>query len=381
MEEKIILRESSIEDADKLSHFFSQIPIQGELDVKIKRQVDFFSLYRRLNVKYRSFLLEDELNILGTASFLFSNNILGSKTTKIAYACDLRIASARKAILNWSRHFLPKLQHLIFQERVDHFITSINLDNTQVINSFIRTKQKRSQKPFYELVRKFNLVTIHGFYPLYFKVNPSIKVSYLEKTEHEKFIKYIESKIEKLDLVPELLKESVQKYIQESLIYSFRNFVVAYDEQNNIVGSCYPLSSTLLQDYFPLKYNQQANNFRQFLKLAAWLNIGRRLTRPFSRSQKDETLNFQFLHFLYFEHPDVLKKMIKFTFKHSRQNDFLIYPAEQDRFTYRPPKGTIHTEMNYALYEIRTPESIEKSESPSLRHKLRKSLWLDGFLF
>ena len=381
MDEKIKLRESSVEDADKLSEFFSHIPIQGELDIKIKRQVDFFSLYRRLNVHYKNFLLEDHENILGTASFLFSNNSLGSTTTRIAYACDLRIASARKAILNWSRHFLPKLHNLIFQEQVDHFITSINLDNTQVINSFIRTKQKRSQKPFYELVRKFNLVTIHGFYPGFYQTNDSIRVTFLEKTEQDKFISYVQSKIEKLDLVPVSLKANVRQYIQESLIYSFRHFVVAYDSQDNIVGCCYPLSSTLLQDYFPLQYNQQANNFRQFLKLAAWLNFGRKLTRPFSRSQKDETLNFQFLHFLYFEHPDVLKKMIKHTFKQSRNNEFLIYPAEQDRFTYRPPKGTIHTQMNYALYEIRTPESIEKSEKSSLRHKLRKSLWLDGFLF
>jgi len=381
MDEKINLRESSVEDADKLSEFFSHIPVQGELDIKIKRQVDFFSLYRRLNVHYRNFLLEDNENILGTASFLFSNNSLGTITTRIAYACDLRIASARKAILNWSRHFLPKLHNLIFQEQVDHFITSINLDNTQVINSFIRTKQKRSQKPFYELVRKFNLVTIHGFYPGFYETNDSIRITFLEKTEQDKFIAYIESKIEKLDLVPISLKTNVRQYIQESLIYSFRHFIVAYDAQDNIIGSCYPLSSTLLQDYFPLQYNQQANNFRQFLKLAAWLKFGRKLTRPFSSSQKDETLNFQFLHFLYFEHPDVLKKMIKYTFKQSRNNEFLIYPAEQERFTYRPPKGTIHTQMNYALYEIRTPESIEKSEKSSLRHKLRKSLWLDGFLF
>ena len=381
MDEKINLRESSVEDADKLSAFFSHIPVQGELDIKIKRQVDFFSLYRRLNVHYRNFLLEDNENILGTASFLFSYNCLGTLTTRIAYACDLRIASARKAILNWSRHFLPKLHNLIFQEQVDHFITSINLDNTQVINSFIRTKQKRSQKPFYELVRKFNLVTVHGFYPGFYETNESIRVTFLEKNEQDKFIAYVESKIEKLDLVPMSLKSNVKQYIQESLIYSFRHFIVAYDAQDNIIGSCYPLSSTLLQDYFPLRYNQQANNFRQFLKLAAWLKFGRKLTRPFSSSQKDETLNFQFLHFLYFEHPDVLKKMIKYTFKQSRNNEFLIYPAEQERFTYRPPKGTIHTQMNYALYEIRTPESIEKSEKSSLRHKLRKSIWLDGFLF
>jgi len=385
VEEKIVLRESTPADSEKLGNFFYEIPTQALLDVKVRRQIDFFSLYRRLQLKFHNYILEETNDIqnneiLGTASFLLQDTQVGKIKLNTSYAFDLRISHQRKAILNWSRHFLPQLQKLISTEKVNHFITSINLESSQVINAFIRTKQKRSNKPFYELIRKFNLVSIHGFYPLLFKVNPFIKVGFLEKQDQKKLIRYLSEKVKALDLAPAAMIEDLEKYIHESLIYSFRNFIVARDAKDNIVGVCYPLSSSLLQDYFPQSYNQQSDNFRQFLKFASFFRVGRKLTRPFSRTQKEQTLNFQFLHFLFFEHPEVFQSMVKFSYDQSRQNEFLIYTYEQSMYTHRPPIGTIHSETPYALYEIRTPEAIDAGEVP-LKAKISKNLWLDGYMF
>lgn len=385
MEEKIVLRESNPTDSEKLGGFFSQIPTQGLLEIKIQRQVDFFSLYRRLQLDFRNYIMEEtnvfqNNEILGTASFLFQDTQVSNQNTKISYACDLRISHQRKAVLNWSRYFLPQLHSLISAEKIEHFMTSINLESSQMINAFIRTKQKRSNKPLYELIRKFNLVSIHGFYPLVFSTNPYIKVRYLEKQHQDKLIRYLTAKLKTLDLVPTTMINSLQEYIQSSLLYSFRNFIVAIDAKDNIVGCCYALSSSLLQDYFPQNYSQQSDNFRQFLKFASFLRIGRTLTRPFSRTQKDQTLNFQFLHFLFFEHPEVFQTMTKFAYDNSRQNEFLVYAYEQNVFNYRPPIGTINSESPYALYEIRTPEALDAGEK-SLKAKVTKNIWLDGYLF
>lgn len=389
MEEKIekgiILRESNPADSDKLGHFFSQIATHGLLDIKIQRQVDFFSLYRRLQLRFHNYILEQTNDIqnneiLGTASFLVQHTQVADKNIKLSYACDLRVSPQRQAILNWSRHFLPQLQNLIETEKVEHFMTSLSLENQQAINAFTRTKQKRTNKPYYELIRKFNLVSIHGFYPLVFNVNPYIRIKYLDKENHKKFLHYLVEKLKTLDLVPTAMVTALENYIYESLIYSYRNFVIALDAKDNIVGCCYPLSSSYLQDYFPQSYNQQANNFRQFLKFASLLKIGRKLTKPFSRTKKDQTLNFQFLHFLFFEHPEVFQKMVKFTYDQSTQDEFLVYTYEQSMFTYRPPIGTIHSESPYALYEIRTPDSLD-THAKSLKDKVTKNIWLDGYLF
>ena len=98
------------------------------------------------------------------------HEIQGQKKS-IAYACDLRISSQRQAILNWAQHFLPLLQKVKTENNVNHFLTSLNLTENQVINAFLRPKSRKQVRPVYELVQKYNLITIHGFYPLKFKKN------------------------------------------------------------------------------------------------------------------------------------------------------------------------------------------------------------------
>lgn len=382
----LILREAQAEDAENLNTFFSSIPTQGSIDIKILRQIDFFSLYRRMNVEYSSCLLEEKTKthteILGTASFLHNTSKVGSQFYKTSFACDLRVSSNRKAILTWPKYFLPQLKKLTSEKNINNFITAINLENSQVTNAFIRTKNKKSNRPVYELIRKFNLVTLHGFYPFIFEPNYDVKVEYaLEKSTQADLINYLKLKLLELDLVPLSLSSALENTLHDSLLYSLRQFVVAKNADGKIVGCCYPLSSTLLQDYLPQRYDQQSNNFRQFLKFTSLLNFGRKLTKPFSRTQKDETLNFQFLHFLFFDHPDVFARLCHYTFKKSTQNEFLVYSYEQDQFGYKPPIGTINSETQFGLYEIKAPEEVEHPTYESLKKLIKKNIWLDGFIF
>jgi hypothetical protein len=174
--QNIKLREATPLDSPELNQFFSSIPVQGFLDIKIHRQVDFFSLFHRLGQKYKTYILEKNRSgfrnpeLLGTASFLFQNRICDQQKQKIAFGCDLRISPQRKAILSWGQFFLPQIENLFQTENIDHIITSLNLTESQVINAFIRPKITRTDRPVYELIQKYNLVTIHGFYPLQYPV-------------------------------------------------------------------------------------------------------------------------------------------------------------------------------------------------------------------
>lgn len=389
MDKELNLRESDPSDSEKLSQFFSQIPLQSLIDIKIQREVDFFSLYRRFQMNFQNFILEEthELNkeILGTASFIHSKCKVGKtpliNILNITNACDLRISPQRKAILHWSKFFLPKIKEVANIKKTDHFITTVNLENNQVINAFIRTKQKKAQKPLYELIKKFNLVSVHGFYPFSNQLNPDVEVRFANKYDIPKLTEYLEKKLADTDLVSNELLKSVDDYVSNSLVYSFKKFIIALDSENNIVGCCYPLSSSLLQNYFPQTYNQQAHNFRQFLKFGSWLGFSRKLTKPFSRTHKDQTLQFQLLHFLFFKHPEVLQNMVHFAYTQSVQNEFIVYTYEQNDFKYRPPVGTVNAETTYGLYEILTTEQIDDSTFVSLKRKIKNKLWLDGHLF
>ncbi|MEK7724567.1 MAG: hypothetical protein AAB336_09490, partial [Acidobacteriota bacterium] len=153
---------SSIEKNLKLNEFFTSIPTRGEINIKIQREQHFFSFYQRINLPFKTYIIKDQNEIVGTASFLFKNFVFQNRNLKLAQACDLRISSNRKVVLSWAKFFHPILEKLRELESIDGFITSINQTETQAMNAFIRPKIKRAHQPQYSLARSYNLVSIHG---------------------------------------------------------------------------------------------------------------------------------------------------------------------------------------------------------------------------
>ncbi len=350
------LREANFSDSKSLNSFFTSVPISGSIEIKIAREEQFFSFYQRLNLPYKTFILEDGDEILGTASFLIRELQFQDKTLKIAQACDLRIAPNRKAILSWSKFFLPLIEDIRIKENCDAFITSINHTETQAMNAFIRPKMRRPEQPAYSLSRKYNLISIHGNYPWQSGLNKNISVRAYNSSDKEQLTQFISARLKNYCFVPTALATDLTNYIQRSFLYSWSQFLIAFSADKQIVGCAQPISSSLLQDYLPQDYNQQAHNFRQFLKVAQWLRLGRRLTKPYSRSKQQQALHFRMLHFFLYDHAEVQKSLLHAAFSTSKQNEFLVYAAEKDDYTKRPPKGAIFAEVPYGLYNIETPD-------------------------
>lgn len=375
----LTLREALPEDSEKLNDFFISIPVRGAIDIKIQREKHFFSFYERIGLPFKTYILENsEKEILGTASFLFRQLQFTARTLKLAQACDLRISSNRKAVLAWPHYFHPLLEKIRIQEKCDGFITSINQTESQAMNAFIRPKLKRAHQPLYALSRSYNLVSIHGFYPFTRSFSPHIKVRPYETHDKENLVKYIKSQLKLIDFIPQNLLTNIHSYIDDSILYSWHQFLIAFDSNNQIIGCVQAISSSLLQDYFPQEYNAQAHNFRQFLKVAQWFRFGRKLTRPFSKTQKLEALQFKLLHFLFADHSEILRSLIYESYRTSKQNEFIVYAYEKDDFSKRPPKGSIYSEIPYGLYAI---ETNGREILPELTLLNNRPSWLDFIWF
>ncbi|OFZ29790.1 MAG: hypothetical protein A2622_11280 [Bdellovibrionales bacterium RIFCSPHIGHO2_01_FULL_40_29] len=372
------IREATSEDSQRLNTFFTSIPITGAIQIKIAREEQFFSFYQRLGLPYKTYLLEDGHELLGTASFLIRELKFKDKILKIAQGCDLRIAPNRKAILSWSKFFLPLLEEIRQIEHCDGFITSINHTESQSMNAFIRPKMRRSEQPAYSLARKYNLVSIHGSYPWQPSLNENITVRPYNSSDKDALIQFISKQLKGHDFAPKELSEDVAAYIQRSFLYSWSQFLIAFSRDKKIIGCVQPISSSLLQDYLPQEYDQQAHNFRQFLKVAQWLQIGRRLTKPYSRSKQQEALHFRMLHFFLFEHAEVQKALLQAAYTTSKQNEFLIYAYEKSDYVKRPPRGSIYAEIPYGLYNIETPDRDALTE---LTLNNDQPVWLDLIWF
>jgi hypothetical protein len=377
-ESDLRLREATPSDSQKLNDFFTSIPTLGAIDFKVQRESHFFTFYQRIGLPHKTFILEDGDSIVGTASFLLRELFFAARPLRLAQACDLRISPNRKAILSWTKYFHPLLEEIRKTEHCDGFLTSINQSETQAMNAFIRPKLRRGHLPLYSLARSYNLVSVHGFYPWSSKPNPNIHVRAYQSSDKEKLITFLKQQIPNYDFVPITLRESIEDYINRSILYSWSQFILAFDPNDEIIGCVQPISSSLLQDYLPQEYNAQAHNFRQFLKMAQLLRFGRRLTRPFSRTQKQEGLNFRLLHFLCANHAEVLKALIFESYRTSKQNEFVIYAYEKTDFTKRPPKGSIVAQMPHGLYSI---ETTGHEILPEMSLINNRPIWLDLIWF
>jgi hypothetical protein len=377
-EVELRLREATSEDSQKLNDFFTSIPTLGAIEVKIQREKHFFSFYQRIGLPYKTYVLEDGPDIVGTASFLLRELQFQTRVLRLAQACDLRIAPTRKAILSWSKYFHPLLEEIRKTEQCDGFMTSINQTETQSMNAFIRPKLRRAHQPLYSLARSYNLVSVHGFYPWASRPNPNIHVRAYQSSDKEKLTEFLAAQLPHYDFVPIALRHNIQDYIHRSILYSWSQFLIAFDANDEIIGCVQPISSSLLQDYFPQEYSDQAHNFRQFLKVAQFLRFGRRLTRPFSRSLKQEALHFRLLHFLCANHAEVLKALIYESAKTSKQNEFIIYAHEKEDYTKRPPRGSIFAEMPHGLYSI---ETAGHEILPEMTLMNNRPTWLDFIWF
>ena len=377
-EESLILKEATLDDSQKLNEFFTSIPTRGEIDVKIQREQHFFSFYQRVGIPFKTYIIKDGEEILGTASFLFRKLKFQNRVLKLAQACDLRISPNRKAIMSWSQFFHPLLEQIRASENVDGFITSINQTETQSLNAFIRPKLKRAQQPQYSLSRSYNLVSIHGFFPLLNRPNKNITVRSYVSSDRAPLVDYLNATCKKIDFIPEDITRNVADYIDRSLLYSWSQFLIAFDSEDKIVGCVQPISSSLLQDYLPQDFSDQSHNLRQFLKVAQFLGFARRLTRPFSRSHKQEALSFRLLHFLTASHPEVFNALIRACYTSSSQNEFLMYAHEISDYKKRPPKGSVHSEIPYGLYSI---ETDNRDILPELSLLNSTPVWLDFIWF
>lgn len=378
MSDSLVLEEATSENSQKLNDFFTSIPTRGEIDIKIQREQHFFSFYQRIGLPFKTYIIKDEGEIVGTASFLFRNLSFQNRTLKLAQACDLRISSNRKVIMSWSKFFHPILEKLRELEKFDGFITSINQTETQTMNAFIRPKLKRAHQPQYSLARSYNLVSIHGFYPLINRPNKNIIVRPYKTSDKQALLEYLTANCKKIDFIPQELTENPEEYINRSLLYSWSQFLIAFDHEDKIIGCVQPISSSLLQNYLPQEYSAQSHNLRQFLKVAQILGFGRRLTRPFSRSKKQEALNFRLLHFLISNHPEVFNALIRACYKTSSQNEFLMYAYEISDYKKRPPKGSVFSETPYGLYSI---ETHDRDFLPELSLLNTTPVWLDFIWF
>ncbi|MFZ4404261.1 MAG: hypothetical protein ACOYOK_09190 [Pseudobdellovibrionaceae bacterium] len=351
------LQVATFENSRSLSEFFQSFVIQGPVGLKIQRSADFFAPYQNLSDRYVTYMITDQSKIMGVATFILQDALVEGSLQTIAMGCDLRIAPSRRAVLEWSKHFLPVMHEVQKTFKVQHFFSLLGNNEVQALNAFVRPRHNRRILPQYFPFRRAECITLHGQLPWAKVPLPHLRIKPVGTHNAEAVVEYIvqKSKQRELSLTssPDLFWDKIQRWRGLNI----EDFVVAFDRQDKVVGCLAPWSSAGLQSYIPLGYNLRAHNFRQFLKFGQILGWTRALTKPAHRLGMEAPLHFRHLDFVFAENADIFETLLWSAFEQSHPNEFLLYYKSKGDFIYQRPVNWISAKQNFDLYYLKTPEN------------------------
>ncbi|MEZ0392739.1 MAG: hypothetical protein ACAH59_11020 [Pseudobdellovibrionaceae bacterium] len=356
---------ATAEDNLKLVEFFKEFPIKGMIELKVDRNKDFFAPYSLQSDNYHTYLLKDEeATIQGAASFIIRDTSTEGKLCTVATATDLRVRPNRRAILQWSQHFLPVLEKEAEKNHISSVFSAINLSDPTVLNTFIRPRNMKRAMPRYYLYRRFRMVSLHGRYPWAKRPLSSLRIRQGSEATADAIAAYIIRRSQYRPFASVWDIPSFEKKLQRLTGMKISDFWVAFDSDENVIGCMAPWSASGIQDLIPLSYSLRAHNFRQFLKFCWLLGLTRRMAKPVVSTGIESKFQFRYLTNLFCDNEDVFESLLYTTFESLTNQEFLLYAHAEQDYRLLPPENWVSASLPYALYAVTPPDK----EMPSFLH-------------
>lgn len=344
------------ENSKDLAEFFKSFVIHGTVEIKIDRMGNFFAPYDIQSEQHITYQLSTSEGIEGVASFLIKDVAFNGDIARVAIGKDLRISTNRRAVLEWSQHFLPVLEELKSTLKVQHFFSILSMSDLQALNAFVRPRDLKRPLPRYHLFRRFNIVSLHGQFPWAKNPLPHLRIRRGGPHNVDALIDYIVKKSKERDLSTVYGESSFYDKWERWKGLKLEDFLIAFDAKENIIGCVAPWSSGGVQEFIPMSYSLPAHNFRQFLKFGKLLGWTRPLTKPYSRLKMEASFNFKYLNFLFANNPDIFEALLWKAYRESKENEFLVYAQLRSEFQFRPPLTWISASLPFGLYALLHPE-------------------------
>jgi hypothetical protein len=348
---------TSEKDNFNLCEFFAGFGQSGLIDVKYLRHPDFFGPFKTLSDEYKTFCLRDNNDeIRATASFVFRKALIDGKVKKIATATDLRVGHDRDVIIQWSKHFLPVMKSVMNEHKVDFIFSSINLSDPLFMSTFVRPRTAKRPMPRYFLYRKFNLVSIHGRYPLANKKLASIKVEHATDATLGELAQYVKKRSQYRPFASVWDEESLRQKISRLPGMNIEDMLIARSSRGEILGCLGYWNPLNVQSIVPLSYSLRAHNFRQILKFLWMFGYTRRLTKPVASTGVERPLEFKYVLNLHSDNEDVFESLLFEAFNSISKREFLLYAHCEHDYRLLPPLGWVSASIPYAMYTVVGPD-------------------------
>lgn len=346
---KIIKAQAS--DGPKICEFYNNNILPGDVDLRLERE-EFFRPYELQSDDHSTYLLlNDEGAIEASASLVFRQGILGGESQVIGYATDLRVSSSRRAILNWTQHFLPILEQEKKVRNCQYVFTVVAQIQRQAYNAFIRPRLTRRPLPRYHLFRSLRMVSVHGILPWAPKPLTTIFLRQGTESDWPTIAAYISTRRRRGVLhfspTPEITLQNLARWPE----LHPKDFILAFDFERRLVGCVGLWDSDHLQKTFAVTYHRRAKVLYDSLKALSLFRLAKSLPKA------GRALHFSYLTHFCADNPDIFYSLLHSAYRTS-PGQFVVYAHFDGDLAYTPPRSMISAALKAGIYCIQDPQQL-----------------------
>ncbi|MFN2588640.1 MAG: GNAT family N-acetyltransferase [Actinomycetota bacterium] len=163
---EVTVRPAVPRDNDALCRLFASVSMESDLDLAIRRDPDFFALYRIQGPQWECWLGETDERLAGLGAILVRDGYLDGRSVRVGYLGDLRVASELQGRKLVPRFYGPVLRDAAERFDCDVFLTTIIASNRRAIRALTGPRAREAGIPPYEFVRSFGIRAVYLTVPL-----------------------------------------------------------------------------------------------------------------------------------------------------------------------------------------------------------------------
>jgi len=157
----VTLRLAQSADNAALLDLFAHVPMTGSLALVTRREPDFFALYDIQRGLRECWVYADGDRLSGMGTVLVREGWLDGQPCRVGYLGDLRGHFAGRRQRGLARFYGEIFEGVRRRYGCDVFLTAMLASNAVAINSLVRQRPERLCQPYYHLLRRFAVVSVH----------------------------------------------------------------------------------------------------------------------------------------------------------------------------------------------------------------------------
>ena len=332
-------------DDEELRLFFNKQTLSGYYDYQLIRPHSFFDQYRLTTDDFVTYFLRNRKGeIYAIISTLFKKAYVNHQRQTIGYVTDLRVSSSSSTTFNWTKKILSTIGKAKEERGCHYLFSDLDQSKNRAYDKLWQSQDQDEWVPRYHLFRKFFLVVIYGrkFFP--HKPLKSIKIEYAKEKDIASICSYLQEKSVGRPLRYSIEPEELTRRCQSWPDFSINHFLIARNNQGDIIGCMAPWNNSKLQKIVPTYYHGKSFQVYSTSKTLSFFSI----TRPLPRER--ESLKARHITHGAYDNSDIFYSLLVRAYEDCKNKEVLIYPNYVGDYMTRPPRSFISFKIPHGFY-------------------------------